>query len=208
MTAPVHPGWNGTPRIDGDTIAGLASRYLDELHASGSRDAVIVGSSLGGWIAAEMAVQDAARDAADRLVGRVILIDAVGVHVEGAPIRDFFSLDARGIAEYAWADPARGYIDPSTRTPHQLAIMAGNMAALGGYAGMQMFDPSLLGRLETIAVPTLVVWGEADRIVTPEYGRAIAAMIPGARFELVSDAGHLPHLEQPGATLAVIDAFL
>ena len=71
-----------------------------------------------------------------------------------------------------------------------------------------MHDPSLLGRLGAVAVPTLVLWGESDRIVTPAYGRSMAAAIPNAQFEIVREAGHLPQIEQPEATFRAIDRFL
>lgn len=209
VEAPVHPGWNGTATVVDDTITTLAARYLEELVSAGHRDVALVGSSVGGWIAAEMAVLDAHRDAADRVIGRIVLIDTVGFDVPGEPIRDFFALDARGVAEYSWADPARGYIDPATRTPEELVTMRGNLASLRGYAGdPYMHDPGLLERVGTLAIPTLVLWGDADRIVTPAYGRAVATAIPGADFVVIAAAGHLPHLEQPGATAAVINAFL
>ena len=71
-----------------------------------------------------------------------------------------------------------------------------------------MHDPKLRRRLGRVQVPALVVWGASDRVITPAYGRALAASIPSARFELIADAGHLPHLEQPRATFAAIDAFI
>lgn len=203
VIAPTHPGWSGTDPVPGDTIASLAARYRQDLADRDATDVLVVGSSLGGWIAAEMAVQDAGQR-----IGRVILIDAVGAEVPGAPIRDFFTLDARGVAEYAWADPERGYIDPTTRTPEQLATMGGNMAALRAYSGTTMSDPTLLARVGTVAIPSLVVWGDSDRIVTPAYGEAIAAAMPTASFVVIDGAGHLPHLEQPRATFSAIDEFL
>ena len=60
-----------------------------------------------------------------------------------------------------------------------------------------MYNPRLKVWLRRIAVPTLVLWGESDGIVTPEYGRAYAGLIPGARFETIPAAGHHPELEQP-----------
>lgn len=71
-----------------------------------------------------------------------------------------------------------------------------------------MSDPGLLGRLAAVGVPTLMVWGDSDRIVTPAYGRALAAAVPGARFAEIPDAGHLPHLENPEAVWRVVDPFL
>jgi pimeloyl-ACP methyl ester carboxylesterase len=82
--------------------------------------------------------------------------------------------------------------------------MAANRAALQVYGGARMTDPSLRGRLAAIACPVLAVWGEADRIVDPGYGRAYAAAIPGARFELLTETGHLPQLETPEKLLRAV----
>ena len=68
-----------------------------------------------------------------------------------------------------------------------------------------MRDPGLRDRLRDVQVPVLVIWGDSDGIFTPGYGRAYAASFPDATFALVADAGHLPQLEQPAATMALID---
>lgn len=202
---PTHPGWNGTPRPGWCTgVDDLALAYLHLLEDRDLRDVLVIGSSLGGWIGAEMAV----RDGAGRISG-LILIDAVGVEVAGEAIRDLFSLDARGLAEYAWHDAARFYRDPSSLPPEQAARQQANLATLRTLAGdPYMHDPKLLRRLGRVRVPSLVLWGESDRIVTPAYGAAYAAALGRARFETVEQAGHLPQLEQPAATFARIDAFL
>ena len=141
------------------------------------------------------------------VVGRLVLIDNVGIEVPEEPMVDFFALDARGVAEHAWADPERGLLDPATLPPERVATMAANRVALHGYAAdPYMHDPDL--DLAQVTAPTLVLWGSADRIVTPAYGKAVAARIPDATFVLVDDAGHLPHLENPAATFAALDAFL
>lgn len=204
-----HPGWDGTPRPDGiDSVPALATAYLEQLLAAGEQDVVVVGSSIGGWIALEMAVQAAADDRFARVVGTVVDIDGVGAVVEGEPIADFFALDARGLAEVAWHDPERGYQDPASVTEEQRAVQRSNGQTMAVVAGRSMSDPTLLGRLGAVRVPTLVVFGASDRVVTPAYGRAVAAAVPGAVFAEVPAAGHLPHLEAPDATWAVIDPFL
>jgi pimeloyl-ACP methyl ester carboxylesterase len=80
----------------------------------------------------------------------------------------------------------------------------GHRAALEVYGGRSMADPGLAARLAQLTMPTLVVWGEADRMFTPAYGQEYAAAIPGATFRLVPDAGHLPQLEAPEAVLALL----
>lgn len=204
---PTHPGWNGTERPAWlSTMPELARVYVQMLKSQGYHDVLVIGSSMGGWIGCEMAIHTALHDDAHLLTGLAV-IDAPGIAIPGQPIRDFFALDARGIAEYSYHDPARFYIDPATVPPEQAARQRANMTTMRVFAGDQMYDPTLLARLGQIQIPTFVLWGDSDRIVTPAYGQALAAAIPTARFSLVTDAGHLPHFEQPQATFAALDAF-
>lgn len=209
VIAPIHPGWDGTPRVDHvASIADLATHYLARLRDQGEDDVIVVGSSIGGWVALEMALQAATDDRHAGTVGAVVDIDGTGAVVDGEPGADFFALDARGLAEAAWHDPERGDRDPALLTDEQRTVQQSNGQAMAALTGPAMSDVTLLDRLEAIAVPTLVVYGASDRIVTPAYGRAVAAAIPGASFAEIPDAGHLPHLEAPAATWAVVDPFL
>jgi pimeloyl-ACP methyl ester carboxylesterase len=89
-----------------------------------------------------------------------------------------------------------------------VATLQANLATLRAVAGdPYMHDPQLRGRLAEAAIPTLVIWGDSDRIASAHYGRAYADSFVDARFELVNEAGHLPQIEQPAATFALIDAF-
>ena len=202
---PTQPGWNGTARpgwLSG--IDDVARAYLDYLAEGELHDVLVIGSSLGGWVGAEMAIRDRAG-----LITGLILIDAVGVAIEGEPIRDFFALDARGVAEFSFHDAERFYRDPATVPPDQAAIQQANMATMRIIAGdPYMHDPALLNRLGLIKIPTLVIWGDSDRIVTPAYGAAYAAAFDQGRLEVVKDAGHLPQIEQPAATFALIDDYV
>lgn len=200
---PTHPGWNDTARPAWfSSIDDLAQAYLHYLDDSDLRNVLVIGSSLGGWIASEMALGD--RDG--RITG-LILIDAVGIAVDGEPIRDFFALDARGVATYSFHDADRFYIDPATVPAAQAATRQANMATMRVIAGdPYMHDPQLVNRLGDIQIPVLVIWGDSDRIVTPAYGAAYADAFQNARFAIVENAGHLPQIEQPAATFALIDA--
>ncbi len=201
----VHPGWDGTHRPAWLTgIDDLALAYLHTLRERRLRDVLVVGSSLGGWIAAEMAV----RDSAGSITG-LVLIDAVGVQVETEPITDFFALDARGVAEHSWHDPDRYHIDPAAIPAEELARRQRNMATMRILAGdPYMHDPKLLRRLGHVQTSALLLWGESDRIVTPAYGAAYADAFGNGRLEVIPEAGHLPQIEQPEATFALIDVHL
>jgi pimeloyl-ACP methyl ester carboxylesterase len=204
VLVPAHPGFGGTPRHESlTTIRELASIYiglLDELDLHG---VTVIGNSIGGWIAAEMAVAGS-----PRLAG-VVLVDAVGIEVPGHPVADFFSLTLPQVAELSYHDPVRFRIDPAALPPAAQREMAGNRAALSVYAGEpSMVDPTLRTRLAGVTAPALVVWGDSDRIVDPDYGRAYADAIPGATFLLLNQTGHLPQLENPDELEKAVTDFM
>jgi pimeloyl-ACP methyl ester carboxylesterase len=204
VITPIHPGFDGTPRPEGlTTIGALAALYTALLDELGLADVTVIGNSIGGWIAAELALRHSPR------VRDLVLVDAVGIEVPGHPIADFFALTLADVARLSYHDPDRFRIDPSTMTPAQQATMAGNRAALAVYGGTSsMGDPTLSARLSDIDRPVLVLWGDSDQIVDPDYGRAFARAIPAARFELLTDTGHVPQIETPDQLRAAIAAFL
>ncbi|NMO93046.1 alpha/beta fold hydrolase [Actinomycetospora sp. TBRC 11914] len=205
VLTPTIPGFEGTPRPDDcRTVADVARRYLDLLVERDLHDVVVVGSSVGGWIAAEMALQSGA----DGPVGGIVLVNAVGIEVPDHPVTDISGLPLDRIADFSYADPDRFRIDPTTLPAARQEAMAANAAVFADYAGdPYMLDPTLLGRLPAVTVPAAVVWGEADGIVDVAYGRAYAEAL-GAPFTLVEGAGHLPHVEQPERTVAAVEVFL
>ena len=206
VLAPTHPGWDGTSRPETvASIADIAALYSGLLQQLDLHDVVVVGSSLGGWIGAELAL----RDDAGR-IGQLVLVDAVGIDVPEQPITDFFALDARGVAEHSFHDSERFFTDPSTLPPAELARMAGNRTTMQALAGdPYMHDTTLRARLSDLVVPTTVIWGDSDRIVTPAYGQAFADSFGSdAAFVVVPDAGHLPHLEKPAAVQAALDGIV
>src|ERR1700712_2850211 len=198
---PTHPGWNGVPLGAGVTVGDLADLYTTFLAENDLRDVLVVGSSVGGWIASELAV----RDTDHRMTG-VVVMDGTGILVPSAPIVDFFALGPRAVAEHSYYDPAKFVLDPSTLPPERVAAQRANMVTLKSLAG-DMYDAGLEARLADVETPTLVLWGDSDRIVTPAYGEAYAKAFGNARFELIAKAGHLPHFEQPTVVFAAIDVF-
>ena len=196
VIVPTHPGFGGTARPAGlASVGGLAALYAELLAELDLTDVTVVGNSIGGWIAAEMALLGSRR------ASSFILVDAVGIEVPGHPVADFFSLTMDQVAQLSYHDPVKFGIDPAALPPAARAVMAGNRAALAVYGGTSMTDATLAGRLADVTAPTLVLWGEADQIAGPEYGRAFAAAIPGAQFRLLTATGHLPQIETPAELL-------
>jgi len=204
VLVPTHPGFAGEPRPEWfDSVDDLAIAYLDLLERLDLRDVMVIGSSLGGWIAAEMAVRDTTR------LSSIVLVDAIGIQVEGHPIVDVFPLTPDELSALSFHNPAAFRIDPTKLSREQVAAMAANFKALGIYgreAGM--LDPKLRRRLGRVTIPALVIWGESDRVVDPDYGRAYAQALPNARFEPILEAGHLPQIEQPERLLKIVWEFV
>jgi pimeloyl-ACP methyl ester carboxylesterase len=197
VLTPTHPGFGGTNRPDQlDTVKKLAILYRDLLDDLRLERVSVIGNSVGGWIAAEIALLGSPR------VARVVLLDAVGIELEGHPVADVSGLSVPEIQALSFHDPTPFRVDPATIPDAQKAIMAANATTLAVYAGSPaMADPTLLTRLGGITIPTLVLWGDSDQIVGAAYGRAYAAAIEGARFEMLSATGHMPQMESPGLVL-------
>lgn len=202
VLVPVHPGFGGTARPEGlDSISALARLYGRLLDDLGLTDVIVIGSSIGGWIAADIAVLGSPR------VAGVVLVDAAGLQLPDHPAADFFSLTMDQVADLSYYNPDAFRIDLDALPAPAKAAMAGNRATLGVYGGAAMADPGLLARLPAVAVPVLVAWGEADRMIPPEHGEAYAKAIGGAEFLLIPRAGHMPQLETPDELLRAVLAF-
>ena len=200
VLTPTHPGFGGTPRPDGlNSVAGLAALYRGLLDDLGLEKVTVIGNSVGGWIAAELALLGSPR------IISIVLLDAVGIEVEDHAVADVSGRSVPEIQALSFHDPTPFRVDPATISDTQKAIVAANGAALAVYAGSPaMVDPTLLGRLGDIAIPTLVLWGESDQIVEPAYGQAYAAAIHLARFEVLPATGHMPQMETPDLVLQAI----
>ena len=207
IVAPSHPGFGGSPRPAAfDTMYDLVHLYRDLLDHLPHEMVTLLGLSFGGWLAAEIATLGHPR------VDALVLVDAVGIKVgdrETPDILDVFNTAPSVVRERTWHDPARWAPDFDAMSDEALVAHARNRDALCLYAwDPYMYNPQLARWLGRIAVPTLVLWGASDRMVTPAYGRAYSALIPGARFELIDAAGHHPHIEQPEAFVERVMSFL
>lgn len=217
VLAPSHPGFGGSPRsADFDTMYDLVHLYLGVLDAIPAGEVTLIGFSFGGWIAAEIAVIGHPK------LKRLVLVDAVGVKLGGREERDIahlFNTAPDELNRRAWHDPARrpkgnhgvGWHTSigEEMSDDEMVSLARNWDSLCLYAWRpHLYNPQLKHWLHRIAVPTLVLWGESDRIVSRDYGQGYSGLIPGARFETIAAAGHHPELEQPQAFIDRLARFL
>lgn len=207
VIAPTHPGFGHSTRPDDiETVYDLVHLYLDLLEQLPYERVTLLGLSFGGWLAAEIAAA-----CPHRLEG-LILVDAVGIKVsdrETPDILDVFNTHPAEVQRRRWHEPAKWAPDFDAMSNEALVASARNREALCVYAWHPyLHNPRLARWLGRITVPTLVLWGASDGIVSPAYGRAFSARIPGARFEVIEAAGHHPEVEQPGAFVERVMAFL
>ena len=210
VVMPDHPGFGSSERPDWlDSVDDLAYVYLDLLRELGPSH--VVGLGFGGWLAAEMAVRS------DELMRSLVLVDSVGIKVGDHLTRDIadtFVMKPHDFLDASWHDAEAGAgtmklpgIADLTDDEALTVMRNRESAALYGWNPF-MHNPKLAARLGRIRTPSLVLWGESDRIVTSDYGRAFAGRIPGAAFQTIAEAGHYPYLEQPDTFAVAVEAFI
>jgi pimeloyl-ACP methyl ester carboxylesterase len=207
IIAPSSPGFGQSPRPeDFDTVYDLVHLYLAALDALPGDKVTLLGFSFGGWLAAEVAA------ACGHRLAKLVLVDPLGIKIsdrETPDILDVFNKSPDEVRRKSWHDPARFAPDYNAMSDEALVVHARNREALCLYAWRPyMYNPQLPRWLGRITVPTLLVWGASDRVVTPDYGRAYSRLIPGSRFALIEGAGHHPEIEQPEAFVERVAAFL
>jgi pimeloyl-ACP methyl ester carboxylesterase len=215
VVAPMFPGFGeseGIESIDGPEDAAFA--LADLIDALGLVRPHVMGTSLGGWLAAEVAVRWPER------LGRLVLVNPVGLHVEGAPVKEIFGRDPGELAGDLFADPAH----PLAVAMRQMADLARQgvevpfevvkpvLQSLAATARIgwnpYLHDPKLPARLHRVANPVLLVRGADDRLVPPAHVARYAELLPDARVEVVAGAGHLLPLEKPAELAALVREFL
>jgi len=207
VIAPSHPGFGKSALPDWlDSVDDIAHVYLELMDRVGLTRADLVGLSIGGWIAAEIATKVPER------IGRLVLIGPVGVKTgtsDKLDVPDVFAMPREKLDQLRFHDPGRHAPELATLPDEELHIIARNSETLALLTWEPyMHNPKLKHRLHRVNVPTLFVRGASDGIVSADYLARYAALIPQARIETLAQAGHLPQVEQPAATAATVLQFL
>jgi pimeloyl-ACP methyl ester carboxylesterase len=207
IVAPSHPGFGKSSLPEWlDSVDDIAHVYLELMDRLSLTRTDVVGLSIGGWIAAELATKVPER------LERLVLIGPVGVKT-GRPdkldIPDVFALPQDKLDRLRFHDPAKNALDLASMPDEELHVVARNREALALLTWEPyMHNPKLKHRLHRVNVPTLFLRGASDGIVSAEYLERYAALMPQARTETIAETGHLPHVEQPAATAAKVMHFL
>lgn len=203
VLAPSHPGFGESDDPDWlDRMSDMAYFYLDVMEQLDLRDVHLVGNSLGGWLASEIAVRSTER------IKTLTLVSAAGLRVIGVPMGDMFMWSeeerTRNIFfDQSLADQRLGV----NLSEEEKDIQLKNFFTTGKLSWNPRFhNPDLDKWLHRIKVPTMILWGDSDKIFPPAYGEAYKAAIPGSELRIIPECGHLPHQEKLSDFLAGINA--
>jgi pimeloyl-ACP methyl ester carboxylesterase len=194
VLVPEHPGY-GQSEEPGwlENIHDVAYFYLDFLEQLELENVVVVGSSMGGWIAMELAVRDTSR------LASLVLVAPAGISAPGVQPADIFLMSAeelvrnlffdQGLAEARLAEPV---------TPEALDIALKNKHTTARLAWEpRLHDPFLPKWLHRIDVPVKIIWGREDRILPVQFLEHFSKLMPNAKTHVIEGAGHLPQAEKP-----------
>jgi pimeloyl-ACP methyl ester carboxylesterase len=191
--APDHPGFGQSERPEWlEGVDDLVFHYVDLLDALGLDRVSIVGTSLGGWIAAELAVAHPER------IGRLVLVGAAGIKVDGVERFDVFLHPVEETLRHLFYEASRAaQLLPTEFGPEVIVRGYREATTLARLSwNPYLYNPKLQRRLQRITAPTLVVWGEQDSFLPPAYGEAYAQLIPRATLRTIPQCGHLVPYEQ------------
>jgi pimeloyl-ACP methyl ester carboxylesterase len=207
------PEWPGYGESTGDELLedmlDFALHGWDLVDALGLSRPHLVGHSMGGMIAAEMACL------APRDLGKLVLVAPAGLWMDEHPIPDVFAMLPFQIAEVLFADPLKGQAlltgvaDLSDiEALRDFYIASQRRLAMAGKILFPIPNRRLSKRLYRLRAETLLVWGAGDKLIVPAYTRQWQNLVPSARIEMIAGAGHMLPYEQPEAFVEAVQKFL
>jgi pimeloyl-ACP methyl ester carboxylesterase len=207
VIAPSHPGFGNSSLPEWlDTADDISYVYLELVERLGLGRAHVIGASIGGWIAAELAAKSPA------WLDRLVLVAPSGVKlgpVDKLDIPDMFAMPREELHRLLHHDPEAMRVEPSQMSDEQLRAMARNWETTTLLVWEPyMHNPKLRHRLNRVRAPTLFLRGASDGLISAEYVARYAGLFPNVRVETIAAAGHLPQLEQPEVFAQQVLSFL
>ena len=205
VIVPDHPGFGASDTPDWlDNIGDLAYFYLDTMKQLGLSGVHLAGASLGGWIAAEIAVRDC------HSLKSLTLTAPAGIHVKGLSKGDIFMWSRGQFLRNLAHDPKIGeaMLALTVSERQQFIDMKNRLATAKLGWQPRLYNPHLAKWLHRISVPTLLIWGDDDKVIPPGYGPAFRDLIPGSRLEVFAECGHIPHTEYTEKWVETVAGFM
>jgi pimeloyl-ACP methyl ester carboxylesterase len=205
VIVPEHPGFGQSETPSWlDNIGDLAYFYLDFIEELRLEQVHLLGVSLGGWVAAELAVRN------QRPLRTLTLVAPAGIHVPGVPKGDIFLWSAQELAHNLFYDQklAEAMLreEPSQE---ELDIQLKNRLTTAKLTWQpRLYNPHLAKWLHRVTLPTLILWGAEDKLIPPQYGPAFRDLIPNARLQILPNCGHLPQVEKMADFVSTVTRFL
>jgi len=205
--APAHPGFALSEGLDQiDDIGDLVWHYVDLLAQLGLDQAPVVGFSLGAWIGVELAILR------PRLVSKLVLVAAAGLHVDGAPMAELFIDDFDQMRKLLFFDPDSPLVEQAMPTsiddPRILLWLRAREATARVGWSPYLHNPKLPEHLHRVQCPTLIFWGRQDKLIPLAHGEYYAQRIPGAKLQVFDRCGHMLPFEIAEEFAAATTAFM
>jgi pimeloyl-ACP methyl ester carboxylesterase len=204
---PAHPGFASSQGLEEiRDVTDYAWHYVDLITQLGIGPVPVVGFSLGGWTAVELAILRPA------LVKKMVLVAAAGLHVPGAPMAELFIDDLDEMRRLVFLDPNNPAADLALPRSLEDARILNWLRAREATARVgwnpYLHNPRLPRHLRRIECPTLLLWGRHDRLIPVAHGEEYARLIPGAQLKVVDQCAHMLPYEQPEAFVEQTTNFL
>lgn len=207
--APSHPGFESSSGLDEiDDIIDLVVYYNDFLDAIGLESTHVVGHSLGGMFAAELAALSPQR------VRKLVLVNAVGLWIDAHPVADFFAMTPAELAVALWHNPesdaAKAMFAIAENEQEQLEafLLRSQHLATAGKFMWPIPDKGLKKRIHRISAPTHIIWGQSDGLAPVVYAQEFQKRIPGSQVSILPGCAHLPMYEDPEGFVQIVSRFL
>jgi pimeloyl-ACP methyl ester carboxylesterase len=205
LLVPEHPGFGASddpPLIR--NVSDMAMFYLDFLEALDLRDVHILGHSLGGWIAAEILIRDQSR------AKSLTLISSAGIRVEGVPSGDIFIWNREELLRNVFYNQAYADIALSLQPTEQQvdAMLKNRFTATKLGWQPRWYNPDLEKWLHRIKLPSLIIWGDEDKVMPADYAGLWRERLPDARLVMIEKCGHVPQIEKMSETIDPLRDFL
>jgi pimeloyl-ACP methyl ester carboxylesterase len=207
VIAPAHPGFALSEGLDKiDDMQDLVWHYVDFFEQFDLRHVPVVGFSLGGWLGVELAILRPER------VGKLVMVDAAGLHVSGAPMAELFIDNLDKLRKLIFFDPdspiAAEAMPLSLDDMRILQFLRAREATARVGWNPYLHNPKLPAHLHRVQCPTLVIWGREDKLIPLAHGQYYAQHIAGAKLEILDRCGHMLPYEKAADFVRLATSFV